>query len=407
VLTSSVAVVLGRATALFAAAFVLLWFTRRSSPAVRHLICLCGLAGSLAVLLTVFIAASTVTLHIPVSSQSLISSGGELAGWAWYKWTWSKSAATIWMCGCALVVFRCLIGYASLARALSTAIPFIPSGRLSGWARETASNIPMLAADVGVPLVTGLFRPVILMPRRAKDWPESQRTAAVRHELAHRERGDLWANFAAALVCAIYWFHPLAWALARRMHAEQEAACDDFVLQSGFDRASYAEALVETARGLTSGYVFPGCSMADQMDVKTRVVRVLSSAPAQSAPLVKRRTSRAVIAASMLVLIGVSSISAERVYRVGRTVTVPVVIHKIDPEYTAKARTAKIQGQVLLKLVIDPDGVGRDIVVIRGIDSGLNQNAVRAVRRWRFQPATHNATPVAVSANIEVTFRLL
>jgi TonB family protein len=179
------------------------------------------------------------------------------------------------------------------------------------------------------------------------------------------------------------------------------------VLQSGFDRAAYAEALVETARCIAGGHIFPSCSMADQMDVKARVIRVLSSAPARSMPLVKRRTSMAVLAGSMLVLIGVGSIGAERVYRVGRTVTVPVVIHKIDPEYTAKARVEKLQGQVVLKLVIDPDGVGRDIVVIRGIDSGLDRNAVRAVRKWRFQPATHNATPVAVNARIEVNFRLL
>lgn len=398
-LTSNLATALGRATFLFLAALVSLSFTKRSSPAARHLICSCAFAGSLAILLTVFIQEPAVTIHIPVFDQSPIWSGGEPIGW-----TWSKSAAVIWICGCAMVVFRFLIGYAEIARAHSSARPFVPSGRRSGH-EEIASEVPLFAADVSVPLVTGLFRPVILMPRAAADWPEPQRSAALRHELAHLERNDLWVNFAAAVVCAIYWFHPLAWVLVRRMHTEQEAACDDIVLQSGFDCAVYAEALVETAR-CASAHVLLRCSMTDRLGVKARVIRVLSSAKTQPGPPMTRQMSSCVFAGVIFVLVGVSSIGVERVYKVGSAVTVPVVIHRIDPAYTRAARNERIQGKVLLNLVVDPDGIGRDIVVTRGIDSGLDQNAVRAIRQWRFKPATRDARPVAVKATIQVNFLL-
>jgi TonB family protein len=57
-------------------------------------------------------------------------------------------------------------------------------------------------------------------------------------------------------------------------------------------------------------------------------------------------------------------------------------------------------------MVIGSDGVAREIVVERGIDSGLDLNAVQAVRHWRFQPAMRNGQPVAVKAAIAVNYRL-
>jgi protein TonB len=68
--------------------------------------------------------------------------------------------------------------------------------------------------------------------------------------------------------------------------------------------------------------------------------------------------------------------------------------------------TAKIQGTVQLNLVVGDDGVPRDIVVTRGIDPGLDHNAVAAVRAWKLRPAMRNGTPVAVRARVEVNFRL-
>jgi len=88
-------------------------------------------------------------------------------------------------------------------------------------------------------------------------------------------------------------------------------------------------------------------------------------------------------------------------------VTNPSVIQEVEPEYTPEARNAKIQGMVLLRLVVGSDGIARDIQVEQGIDAGLDQNAVQALRQWRFKPAIRNARPVAVMAKVAVNFRLL
>jgi periplasmic protein TonB len=87
-------------------------------------------------------------------------------------------------------------------------------------------------------------------------------------------------------------------------------------------------------------------------------------------------------------------------------VTAPRPIFDPDPEYSDAARKAKYQGSVLLWLIIGPNGRPRNIRVQRSLGMGLDEKALDAVSRWRFQPATLNGQPVAVQINVEVSFRL-
>ncbi len=95
------------------------------------------------------------------------------------------------------------------------------------------------------------------------------------------------------------------------------------------------------------------------------------------------------------------------VFRIGGDVSQPVPIYKIEPEYSEEARKAKYSGTVLLSVVIDKDGLTRDIHVIRPLGLGLDEKAIEAVTKWRFRPAMKGGHAVAVQANIEVNFRLL
>jgi len=147
--------------------------------------------------------------------------------------------------------------------------------------------------------------------------------------------------------------------------------------------------------------------MTDRTGITARVIRVLSPGTARPVPPAIRRISKGVLAGLMFVLVGVSSVGAEHIYKAGGAVTNPSVIQEVEPEYTPEARNAKIQGMVLLRLVVGSDGIARDIQVEQGIDAGLDQNAVQALRQWRFKPAIRNARPVAVMAKVAVNFRLL
>ena len=99
--------------------------------------------------------------------------------------------------------------------------------------------------------------------------------------------------------------------------------------------------------------------------------------------------------------------AASGALRIGPGVTAPVVEKKVDPDYTAEARFAKYSGTVVLYLEIGLDGLAHNIRVTKNIGLGLDENAVSAIRLWRFKPGAKDGQPVTVAANIEVNFRLL
>jgi periplasmic protein TonB len=96
------------------------------------------------------------------------------------------------------------------------------------------------------------------------------------------------------------------------------------------------------------------------------------------------------------------------VYRPGSGVSIPRIVREVRPDYTSDAMRAKIQGQVILEAVVMPDGsVGR-VEVVRSLDAvfGLDQEAVKAARQWRFVPGMRQGEAVAVLVTIEMTFTL-
>jgi protein TonB len=94
------------------------------------------------------------------------------------------------------------------------------------------------------------------------------------------------------------------------------------------------------------------------------------------------------------------------VFRVGGGVSAPRPIYDPDPQYSEAARQARFQGAVILQIVVGADGRTRDVRVQRSVGMGLDQKAIEAVQRWRFEPAMKDGHPVATQVNIEVFFRL-
>jgi len=92
---------------------------------------------------------------------------------------------------------------------------------------------------------------------------------------------------------------------------------------------------------------------------------------------------------------------------VGGGVSQPILIKKIEPEYSEEARKARFQGTVVLSIIVDDAGMPRNIRVVRPLGLGLDEKAVEAVQKWRFRPAYKDAKPVAVHATVGVNFRLL
>jgi protein TonB len=96
------------------------------------------------------------------------------------------------------------------------------------------------------------------------------------------------------------------------------------------------------------------------------------------------------------------------VYRPGNGVELPRVIQEVRPQYTADAMRAKVQGTVWVECVVMPDGTVGEATVTKSLDSvfGLDQEALKAAKRWRFIPGRRLGQPVPVLVTIELTFTL-
>jgi protein TonB len=98
------------------------------------------------------------------------------------------------------------------------------------------------------------------------------------------------------------------------------------------------------------------------------------------------------------------------VFGPGDGATQPVLIREVKPHYTAQAMTAKLQGLVEMEAVVLADGSvdPASIRITRSLDStfGLDQQAIVAVKQWRFRPGTFKGQPVAVRVGVELSFTL-
>lgn len=95
-------------------------------------------------------------------------------------------------------------------------------------------------------------------------------------------------------------------------------------------------------------------------------------------------------------------------YRPGNGVEAPRLLRQVQPQYTADAMRAKVQGKVEIECIVQPNGACSNINIVRSLDHafGLDQEAVRAVQQWRFVPGRRQGQEVPVIVTIELTFTL-
>src|SRR5580698_7197060 len=106
----------------------------------------------------------------------------------------------------------------------------------------------LTSASCAAPVTVGLLRPRIILPVSSREWTREQLDAVLTHEREHARRRDPLFQWLALLNRAVFWFHPLAWWLERKLSALAEEACDAAVLERGHDPCAYSRYLLELAR---------------------------------------------------------------------------------------------------------------------------------------------------------------
>jgi beta-lactamase regulating signal transducer with metallopeptidase domain len=146
--------------------------------------------------------------------------------------------------------------------------------------------------ELVVPSMFGVGRPTIVLPAIADTWQDDRRRVAIVHELAHVARLDCFTQALAGVACALYWFHPGVWWLARRMRVERELACDDLVIAAGVAAREYADHLLEIAYSLGGGRV-PALAvgMARPRELEGRLMAALDASRNRRVPASRFRAA--------------------------------------------------------------------------------------------------------------------
>ena len=180
------------------------------------------------------VRAVIVPPEAPVDAPVEFLSGADLSA------TVLTTLLGIWIVGALIVIGRNAAAQHSFMSVIRRERR-TPSDRLQGIAEQMARQVglkrtPQIATSLisNGPLVTGLVRPIVLLPAWFEsDYDDAQQRAALAHELTHVKRGDLWALQLAELFVACLWFNPLAYIARQAFRTDQEAACDSDVLRCG------------------------------------------------------------------------------------------------------------------------------------------------------------------------------
>lgn len=241
------------------------------SASRRHFVWICGLAGLIALLL----------LDPVLPQLELLPAWLSVTEWAGTQAAW---ITILWGAGAGLLLTRIGMGLLALRRLRrhSTLLNH------PDWCQRLAHCQQSIGVRKRVhllqypgwimPMTWGLLRSFIVVPSTSLSWSLPRTRTVLMHELAHIRRRDFATTIFRDLVCALFWFHPLVWWIAREMDEDREEACDDVVLAAGETPARYAGHLASVA---THGQFSPSNAPRPQValarkPLRTRVGSILS-----------------------------------------------------------------------------------------------------------------------------------
>jgi beta-lactamase regulating signal transducer with metallopeptidase domain len=350
-----------KATALLAiAAVAQLVVFRRASAATRHLVWTIAL-GSVLLLPVVSLVGPAWTFEIPAAPEAVAATPAATPSDARLEiapspaprdvarestptpppaWNVSWSAALILVHGAGTMALL-LYFFAQQWRVRRFANQATPV-QDAAWARmlgecaealDLRRPVRLLRSRTHVvPMAFGTRRPAIVIPDIADQWTDDRRRAVLLHELAHVARQDCLTQHVAFAACALYWFHPAPWWVARRLRVERELACDDRVIAAGSPACDYAGHLLEIAYSLGRRSVPAlAVTMARPRQLEGRMLAALDDRRNRAVPPMRFRAGIAAAAAAILLPLATGVPTLVAASRVVETGALPVSAARVAP----------------------------------------------------------------------------
>jgi bla regulator protein blaR1 len=193
--------------------------------------------------------------------------------------------AAIWAAGflillcCWIIHWRRMAVHLRNARPTTKGLEFSVLQRVRALQNMRRPIAIAISETLPEPGIFGIWRPTLVWPRGiSKRLNEAQIEGIIAHEIAHVQRRDNLTAALHMLVQTIFWFHPIAWWLQRRLLEERERACDEAVIRLGSAPEVYAESVLRACR-FSVGSPGTFASGISGSDLAQRVRRIVSGRP--------------------------------------------------------------------------------------------------------------------------------
>jgi TonB family protein len=291
--------------------------------------------------------------------------------------------------------------------------------------RTFAMEDVFLAASSRIfgPVTMGLRRKFLLLPVSIVDvLPEEDLQTVIAHEFAHMQRRDFGKNLLYELLSLPVTYHPLLWLTRARIMESREMVCDQMA-SAMTGRNEYAQSLLRLASLLVAGTLARTPHAVGIFDANAFERRLMNLTGIHKEMRAVCRVALVTACAALglatcgsalaLAIHGdaVSPVNDSSPPKAPKQLTVSAekmsrnLLTKAVPTYPPDAKKAKIQGKVVLSVVIGKDGNVESVRALSGPQE-LQQSAIDAVRQWTYKPYLLNGDAVEVKTTINVIYQL-
>ena len=301
----------------------------------------------------------------------------------------SDIALVIWSAGVVALLGILLTAH---HRFLKTLTPMSDSGALP----PSIAGLKVFSGGrQSSPCVVGFLRPVLVLPKDFQQrFSASQQYLILRHELLHKQRGDLFANLLAQCVLILFWFNPFVWKGYQVFRQTQELACDEAVLSESDKtmRVDYAKAMLMCA-GSDCGRFSTSLHYGGKDDLHERLNNIK-----QIDTFSQWRWG--VVGSSLLIALTLfHSVSADNQNKDDLV----YAISRVEPVYPVEAADQGMEGSVVLSFDINLEGQVENVEVVESNPGNVFDKASKvALRQWLYTKPPQTLKGVLVQLDFKL-----
>jgi TonB family protein len=285
------------------------------------------------------------------------------------------------------------------------------------------SPIALVSSDeIFAPVTMGVAHRWVMLPAgMVTRLPRVDLDAVIAHEFGHIRRNDFLKNLVYEIVALPMSYHPCLWYTRQHIMETREMVCDE--MAAGISGGQeYAQSLLRLASLLLQGRpvrIPHAIGVFDANTLERRLMKLTEK---------KREVGRlrVFVSVAACVVLGIATVTSAVALRIGvdsqtaadkqaqkkaglhsipADVMAGNLISKVSPKYPPDAKTARIQGTVVLDAVVSKTGRVESLKVVSGPNE-LQQSSLDAVRLWKYKPFLLNGDPIEVKTTVRVFYTL-